>query len=51
MREHHSVDESDALRQPGRSQMGAGVQNVDGKEDQAEIVLGDSESAEEPVGD
>jgi hypothetical protein len=51
MSEHHCVHKADVPSQPGRSEMGAGVQYVDGKEDEAEVVFRNSEATEEPVGD
>src|SRR5437879_411037 len=51
MSEHHRVHKTDAMGQPRGSEMRAGIQYVHCKEDQAKIVFGDSEAAEEPISD
>ena len=51
MSEDHGIHQTDAASQPSRADVGTGVQDMHGEEDQAELVFGDSESTEEPVGD
>jgi NAD(P)H-dependent FMN reductase len=51
VRPHHRVEQADAARQPGRTDMRERVQGAGGEEEQREIGLRDAVAPEEPVGD
>src|SRR5215472_2757752 len=51
MSKHHRVDESDMVSKPSRSNMRASGQDMHDEENEAKVLLGDSEAAEKPVCD